>query len=38
MIFDGLLAGFTEEKPPLALTDIGLSELLAALKAGGRLR
>ena len=34
MIFDVFLAGFTKEKPPVALTDSDLSEPLAALKAG----
>jgi putative transposase len=34
VIFDVFLAGFTKEKPPVALTDSDLSELLAALKAG----
>lgn len=34
MIFDVFLAGFTKEKPPVALTESDLSELLAALKAG----
>jgi hypothetical protein len=35
VIFDVFLAGFTKEKPPVALTESDLSELLAALKAGG---
>ena len=34
MIFDVFLAGFTKEKPPVALTESDLSELLAALEAG----
>jgi putative transposase len=34
VIFDVFLAGFTKEKPPVALTESDLSELLAALKAG----
>jgi hypothetical protein len=34
VIFDVFLAGFTKEKPPVALRESDLSELLAALKAG----
>jgi transposase-like protein len=34
VIFDVFLAGFTKEKPPVALSESDLSELLAALKAG----
>jgi putative transposase len=34
VIFDVFLAGFTKEKPPVALSQSDLSELLAALKAG----
>jgi transposase-like protein len=34
VIFDVCLTEFTKEKPPVALTESDLSELLAALKAG----
>jgi transposase-like protein len=34
VIFDVFLAGFTKEKPPVALSEFDLSELLAALRAG----
>jgi hypothetical protein len=34
VIFDVFLAGFTKEKPPVALSESDLSALLAALKAG----
>jgi hypothetical protein len=34
VIFDVFLAGFTKEKPPVALNEFHRAELVAALKAG----